>query len=154
MIMMGNDAATIPEPQPMATASLWLPTNGVIQPFGQTFQIGNLPLLNALLYQNSPGTLAAERLFQALVRIADDSADPHLVNRSLSRLIWDATPGLVWLEGTSELPSAESETHPLVGTKIRQGTYHQSEGDRSTEMDQFFADPANGEDDFGDLGAD
>ncbi len=142
------------EPQPVAAASLWLPVNGATQPLGQSFQIGNLPLLNFLLFQNSPGTLSADRLFLALVRSADDASDPHLVKRSFSSLIWDASPGLDWLEGISQLPAVESEAPPVIGTMIRQGAYHRSEVDRSVVMDQLFADPANEGDDFGDLGAD
>jgi Bacterial Ig-like domain (group 2) len=126
------------EPQPMTAASLWLPANAATLPLGQTFQIGNLPLLNNLLYQNSPGAPAVDRLFLALVRSADDTADPKLITRSLNSLIWDAFPGLDWLGALSE-----SETQPVCGAMIRQENYHRSEVDRSAAIDQFFADASN-----------
>ena len=144
------------ESQPMATASLWLPTNGVIQPMGQTFQIGSLPLLNSLLYRNSPGTIAAERLFLPLADSANAPVDFGLVNQSLSSLIWDTSPGLDWLEAMNQLPVAGSETHPFVESMIPEENLQPIPGsDRSAAIDQFFAGiPQTRGDDFGDLGAD
>jgi sugar lactone lactonase YvrE len=83
------------EPQPMASATLWLPAIGATQPLVQSFQIGNLPLLSAFLYQNSSGTLAAERLFLDSADSAIIQADLGLVKPSSS--IWDAFPELDWL---------------------------------------------------------
>jgi hypothetical protein len=47
------------------------PTNSEAQLGGQLFQIGCLPLLNTLLYRNSPGLIAADRLFSAFARASD-----------------------------------------------------------------------------------
>src|SRR5438046_2470960 len=54
-----------------------------IQTFGQMFQVGSAPLLNALLYTNSPKLLAVDQLFLALARRSD------LPENDLTSLTWD-----------------------------------------------------------------
>ena len=100
---------------------------------GQNFLIGNMPLLNTLLFQNSPGQLAVERLFLAMAHCADEPADVGLVNPSAGGLIWGA------------------ETEPFTETPDRQATEHKATL-QSAFVGKALADLANDGDDFVDLG--
>jgi glucose/arabinose dehydrogenase len=51
------------------------PVNEANEVWAETFQIGTIPLLNTLLFQNSPRQLAADRLFLALARLEDAGAE-------------------------------------------------------------------------------
>jgi hypothetical protein len=136
------------EPQPMASASLWLPANGATQPLGQTFQIGNLPLLNSLLYQNSPGTLAAERIFLDSAARANIPANLGLVKPT--SLIWDAVPELDWLVARNPIPSNGPQTDPFAET-LDQHEIDQQKVPHYAVEDMAFVDLANEGNDFGEL---
>ncbi len=89
---------------------------------GQMFQIGNLPQLNNLLYQNSPAQLATDWLFQALVRSTDDAVDLGLENPFLKSAIWDQAPGLDLLTDPGQFLEVGKEADFLVGIIHHLGT--------------------------------
>jgi hypothetical protein len=113
---------------------------------GQIFQIGSLPLLNSLLYRNSPRELTADRLFLALVNSAYGPADLGWLSQSFSSLIWDATPGLDWLDGPNQLAAAGTGAGSNIRIPVQQAT------DQKGASDIAFANLPNEHDDFGDLG--
>ena len=140
------------EPQPIiAHTSFGFPTNAAPQSFGQVFQIGNLPLLNTLLYRNSPGELTADRLFLALANGVDAPTSLGLVNLSLSSLMWDAALGLDWLAGPGQFPEVGKLTNPFTETPDQKTTDQQAILQFATE-DTAFTALAKDMDDFGDLG--
>ena len=122
-----------------------------VPPVGQMFQIGNLPLLNTLLYRNSPAQLAQERIFQALSGSTDVPSDLGLVDPSIIGLIWDEVSALDWLPAPSRFPEVRKELCPFAETPEQQAFDHQ-EGSHIAVMDKAFADLASEGDDFGDLG--
>ena len=121
---------------------------------GQMFQIGNLPQLNNLVYQNSPAQLATDRLFRALVRSTDDAVDLRLENPFLKSAIWDEAPCLDLLTNPGQFLEVGKEADFLVGTIHQLGTDQQSVEHRSELMAKDFADRARDGIEFSNLGND
>jgi hypothetical protein len=142
------------EPRPIiASAPFGFPTNAATQSFGQVFQIGNLPLLNTLLFRNSPGDLAADRVFLALAQGADAPANLGLENPSLGSLVLDAAPGLDWLAAPGLFPEVGKETDLFARTPDPHAI-DQQKVQHNAVTDMAFVDLADEGDDFRDLGDD
>ncbi len=115
----------------------------------QTFQIGNLPALNTLLYWNSPAQMMAEQMFQALARRADALNDRRPVDQPLRDLVWDAGPRLDWLDVPSQ--SQAVVTQPgLAAEEPDQQANDQHGVPDNTAVDKAFADLVNDTGEFGD----
>ena len=86
------------------------PANESSDVLAQTFQIGALPQLNTLLFKNSPGQLAADRLFLALARGDDPASDAQ-------DDFWNTS---VWHEDGKSGPSPDSGAVSAAGSDEQQ----------------------------------
>ncbi len=123
-ISIGGRNTHIFSPGVVAEGSLGLPTN-MAAAGSQTFQIGNLPVLNTLLYWNSPARMMTEQVFQALARNADTRNDCVPEDRPVSGLLWDVVPGLDWLESSSQTQAVGSEPEPMAKKPAHQAANQQ-----------------------------
>jgi hypothetical protein len=84
--VMGNGSLTAMPASMLTTGALAFEqdaaTVATTQPAGRVFQFGTLPILGALLYRNSPGQLAADRLFAAMGRLMETSVEVSLLDLS------------------------------------------------------------------------
>jgi hypothetical protein len=135
----------------LATGTLGFQAKMAIPAVDQMFQMGILPVLNILLYRNSPAQLATERFFQALAYSADTPHDFGLLSQPFNRMIWNENSGLDWLPSASQVPAVGAETDQCVGTINQKGTNQQSVEERNAEMDLAIADLENYSNDFSDL---
>ena len=132
----------------LANRSLGFPTNVVSPPGGQTFLIGNLPLLNTLLYWDSPAQLMTEQVFLALARSTVASAYVDLVRQSLSNIIWNGASDPDWLDASSQPQAVGREIDPFAG-ELKQAINRQ-EPSHIDLVDKAFADLANARNEMGD----
>ena len=96
-----------------------------IPPGSRTFQIGSLPLLNTLLYGNSPAQVMAGELFQTLARYADTRNDCRPEEQPVIGMIWDEVPGLDWLESTNQSHAVEAEPDTTAQKPAHQAAIQQ-----------------------------
>jgi len=114
---------------------------------GQHFQIGTLPVQNTLLYRNSPGQLASERLFLDLAQRTDVPAD-----RSVDNLWYGAALQRDWLALPINASAAEAWTGFSAAGVDQHATDQQAFSDHRSAADNVFAKLANDMDDFSDFG--
>ncbi len=132
----------------LANRSLGFPTNVVSPPGGQTFLIGNLPLLNTLLYWNSPAQLMAEQVFLTLARSTIAPAYFDLARESLSNIIWNEASDPDWLNASNQPQAVGREIDTFAGPLEQ--AFNRQEPLHVSAVDKAFADPANNRDEFGD----
>src|SRR5262249_50638536 len=89
--------------------------NPATQTIKQGFQIGTLPVLNALLLQNSPRLLAADRLFGELA-LQEDAAPDDIWNTSISH---EDGNGLIPFSGHRELGSLPLNLSHGIGRQTK-----------------------------------
>src|SRR5438094_927964 len=95
----------------------------------QMFQVGNTPLLNALLYTNSPRLLAADQFFLALARSRDFLED------DFTMLIWDSSLPPNWQPAAQQGDFSVMNHQPAAGEQFA--------ADGSAAADKIFAQMAD-----------
>ena len=133
-----------------------IPTNMAVPPVGQMFQIGNLPLLNTLLYRNSPAAISSRNGYSRPCLVAPmlpsdlGLVDPVHHRPNLGREVFRRWIGC--------LPQVDSRRLgrsfcPFAGSTPEQQAFDHQEGSHIAVMDKAFADSWRVKgDDFGDLG--
>ena len=124
-ISIGGRNIHIFSPGVVAEGSLGFPANMATIAGSQTFQIGNLPVLNNLLYWNSPSRMLTEQVFQALARNADTRNDCVPEDRPVIGLLWDALPAFDWPESPSQSQAVGSEPEPMAKKPAHQAANQQ-----------------------------
>jgi hypothetical protein len=128
----------------VVTGALAFQTSAASPLAGQVIQITNLPVVNAILGDNTPQQLM-DRLFLAVARWPDAPAD------EAQGAFWDnATRGQDWLAIRTPSVTA-TRTDESVATVDQQAAEQQAVSDRTAVVDEVFAQLADDADDFGDL---
>ena len=116
------------------------------QAAGQVFQIGNAPLVNAILGTHSPQQLA-DRLFLALARGTDALAEFNSLSLFQNNLRDVAAQHPDWLALASR-----SATESSADTLVSDGAAGQAVSNHLAVVDKIFAQLADDSDDFSDFG--
>ncbi len=143
--LMAVEARPVVSASAVASGSFGLQTNAGLPSGGLAFLIGNLPLLNSLLYRNSPAQLLTSELSLVLARSTSNLED---LGMFFGNAIWDTIPESDWSNTPGQSPTVGTDAYTFSGPPD-QKAIDPMDASHITALNHALVDWANDVDDFG-----